>query len=71
MAKSKDDHVSRFHGKQEREKQHAKQLPTDEEPQLPPPVEPIRVHADKPQRNDPCPCGSGKKYKKCCGQKAT
>jgi hypothetical protein len=20
----------------------------------------------KPQRNDPCPCGSGKKYKKCC-----
>ncbi len=21
----------------------------------------------KAQRNDPCPCGSGKKYKKCCG----
>jgi len=21
-------------------------------------------------RNDPCPCGSGKKYKKCCGAKA-
>ena len=20
----------------------------------------------KPNRNDPCPCGSGKKYKKCC-----
>jgi preprotein translocase subunit SecA len=20
-------------------------------------------------RNDPCPCGSGKKYKKCCGRK--
>src|SRR3972149_10035194 len=20
----------------------------------------------KPQRNDPCPCGSGKKYKRCC-----
>ncbi|MEN6337415.1 MAG: SEC-C metal-binding domain-containing protein [Phycisphaerales bacterium] len=19
-------------------------------------------------RNEPCPCGSGKKYKKCCGQ---
>ncbi|MBR6467995.1 MAG: SEC-C domain-containing protein, partial [Desulfovibrio sp.] len=19
-------------------------------------------------RNDPCPCGSGKKYKKCCGK---
>ncbi|MCA9555941.1 MAG: SEC-C domain-containing protein, partial [Myxococcales bacterium] len=21
-------------------------------------------------RNDPCPCGSGKKYKKCCGARA-
>ncbi|MBP7150077.1 MAG: SEC-C domain-containing protein, partial [Agathobacter sp.] len=21
-------------------------------------------------RNDPCPCGSGKKYKKCCGKNA-
>lgn len=28
---------------------------------------PIRVAA-KVGRNDPCPCGSGKKYKKCCGQ---
>ena len=26
---------------------------------------PLRV--DKIARNDPCPCGSGKKYKKCCG----
>lgn len=27
-------------------------------------------HRDKPKvgRNDPCPCGSGKKYKKCCGK---
>ena len=24
-------------------------------------------HAKKVGRNDPCPCGSGKKYKKCCG----
>ena len=22
----------------------------------------------KPGRNDPCPCGSGKKYKNCCGR---
>ncbi|MFR1868571.1 SEC-C metal-binding domain-containing protein [Eisenbergiella massiliensis] len=20
------------------------------------------------ERNDPCPCGSGKKYKQCCGK---
>lgn len=25
------------------------------------------VNAPKVGRNDPCPCGSGKKYKKCCG----
>ena len=25
------------------------------------------VKEAKPERNDPCPCGSGKKYKKCCG----
>ncbi len=31
-------------------------------------VEPIKAEA-APGRNDPCPCGSGKKYKKCCGRK--
>ena len=25
------------------------------------------VKTAEPGRNDPCPCGSGKKYKKCCG----
>jgi hypothetical protein len=29
---------------------------------------PLPVRAVKVGRNDPCPCGSGKKYKKCCGQ---
>jgi len=28
--------------------------------------EPIRLTSPKIGRNDPCPCGSGKKYKKCC-----
>ena len=28
----------------------------------------VRRDHDKIGRNDPCPCGSGKKYKKCCGQ---
>ncbi|WP_066455816.1 preprotein translocase subunit SecA [Anaerotruncus rubiinfantis] len=27
-------------------------------------------HVKKVGRNDPCPCGSGKKYKKCCGRDA-
>lgn len=26
------------------------------------------VHTEKVGRNDPCPCGSGKKYKACCGK---
>ncbi len=30
--------------------------------------EPIRREEPKVGRNDPCPCGSGKKYKKCCGR---
>ena len=31
--------------------------------------QPIRTAAKKVGPNDPCPCGSGKKYKKCCMQK--
>jgi SEC-C motif-containing protein len=27
----------------------------------------VRYDAPRPGRNEPCPCGSGKKYKKCCG----
>ena len=26
------------------------------------------MNTQKVGRNDPCPCGSGKKYKKCCGK---
>ena len=28
----------------------------------------LQVHVEHVGRNDPCPCGSGKKYKKCCGK---
>ncbi|MBN2125981.1 MAG: SEC-C domain-containing protein [Deltaproteobacteria bacterium] len=31
------------------------------------PVKP-KTAEKKVGRNDPCPCGSGKKYKKCCGK---
>jgi preprotein translocase subunit SecA len=34
-----------------------------------PPERPLPVKSEpKVGRNDPCPCGSGKKYKKCCGR---
>lgn len=32
------------------------------------PAQPYRRDGKKVGRNDPCPCGSGKKYKKCCGR---
>lgn len=31
-------------------------------------TDPIRREQPKIGRNEPCPCGSGKKHKKCCGQ---
>jgi hypothetical protein len=53
-----------------------KKLPKLEPPVPPPPAPPSASYvAPKPLvrepkigRNDPCPCGSGKKYKKCCGK---
>ena len=44
--------------------QHAKAHHGDEEEQQ----QPV-VNKDATGRNEMCPCGSGKKYKKCCGQK--
>ena len=32
-------------------------------------IEDKNITQKKVGRNDPCPCGSGKKYKKCCGKK--
>ncbi|WP_334183852.1 MULTISPECIES: SEC-C metal-binding domain-containing protein [Sphingomonadaceae] len=31
------------------------------------PHRPSSIKRQKIGRNDPCPCGSGRKYKKCCG----
>ena len=50
-----------------KEKEHLHsphEKPAEEEPVKP---EVAEYHAGpKVGRNDPCPCGSGKKYKKCC-----
>ena len=32
-------------------------------------IQTVRRESPKVGRNDPCPCGSGKKYKKCCGKR--
>ena len=34
------------------------------------PAQPKRRTTKKVQPNDPCPCGSGRKYKQCCGRRA-
>jgi HEAT repeat protein len=38
-----------------------------EEEEPPEEIPEDELPSPKPGRNDPCPCGSGKKYKKCCG----
>ena len=43
-------------------KEHEKELKQEQQGK----VETI-VKEKEPGRNEPCPCGSGKKYKKCCG----
>ena len=42
---------------------YANRYQPDYQPEIKPYIAPPKVG-----RNDPCPCGSGKKYKKCCGQ---
>jgi hypothetical protein len=68
MAGRSDIPEERYRKRREREDAHRKQLPGAYEEPLPPAVDPIRSDA-KPRRNALCPCGSGKKYKHCCGKK--
>jgi HEAT repeat protein len=42
-------------------------VPVEDFPEV---TEPIRRTGERVGRNDPCPCGSGKKFKKCCGRNA-
>ena len=53
--------------KVEREQQ-AKITGTNNDDSLP--KGPVKRENAKVYPNDPCPCGSGKKYKNCCGRKA-
>ena len=69
MAKTQDQFESHFDRKREEKDRHQKGLPGADEVPLPPPVETIKKHEAEPSRNDPCPCGSGKKYKQCCLKK--
>ena len=68
MPRDSERSDQQYHKRREREEGHRRQLPGGDEEPLPPPAETIRGEA-KPKRNAPCPCGSGKKYKQCCGKK--
>jgi preprotein translocase subunit SecA len=61
---AREDEVAEMEAKQRRERLA---LTRQSGPQ-PASQEPARRDADKVGRNDACPCGSGKKYKKCCGK---
>ena len=65
-ATSVDELEEEFQRKKRRELEQARMAGTGEYQ----PVQQVVRGAAKIGRNDPCPCGSGKKYKRCCGASA-
>jgi preprotein translocase subunit SecA len=63
VSTSVDDLEEAFQRRKRRELEQARMAGSGEYQ----PVQQVVRGADKIGRNDPCPCGSGKKYKKCCG----
>ncbi len=62
------DRFSKRYERVQQEKKRAASVVSPDDPPLPDaPVEQAQ-RAAVTGRNDPCPCGSGKKYKKCCGK---
>ena len=63
VATSVDDLEEAFQRRKRRELEQARMAGAGDRQ----PVQQVVRGAAKVGRNDPCPCGSGKKYKKCCG----
>ena len=61
-----EDEARELERKQRRQEQQMQLIAGAAQAEAP---KPVRTGA-KIGRNDPCPCGSGKKYKKCCGKAA-
>src|SRR5438876_6939184 len=66
VATSMDDLEEAFQRRKRRELEQARMAGAGDRQ----PVQQVVRSGAKVGRNDPCPCGSGKKYKKCCGAKA-
>jgi preprotein translocase subunit SecA len=63
VATSMDDLEEAFQRRKRRELEQARMAGAGDRQ----PVQRVVRSGAKIGRNDPCPCGSGKKYKKCCG----
>ncbi|HEY7097446.1 MAG TPA: preprotein translocase subunit SecA [Terriglobales bacterium] len=63
IATSMDEIEEAFQRRKRRELEQARMAGSGDQQQ----VQQVVRSGDKVGRNDPCPCGSGKKYKKCCG----
>lgn len=62
------DRFSKRYQRKQEEKQRASQLVSSDDPPVPDaPVDQAKRERSV-GRNDPCPCGSGRKYKRCCGK---
>jgi preprotein translocase subunit SecA len=61
-----DEIEAEFQRKKKRELEQARMAGSGDQA----PVQQVRREGSKVGRNDPCPCGSGKKYKKCHGAAA-
>ena len=66
VATSMDDLEEAFQRRKRRELEQARMAGAGDRQ----PVQQVVRSGEKVGRNDPCPCGSGKKYKKCCGANA-
>ena len=63
VATSVDDLEEAFQRRKRRELEQARMAGSGDQQ----PIQQVVRSGSKVGRNDPCPCGSGKKYKKCCG----
>lgn len=62
------DRFSKRYERRQEQKRRSQEVVDPDAPPIPDmPVEQAKADA-APGRNDACPCGSGKKYKKCCGK---
>ena len=59
----REEDVERMEEQQRRQRLILNRVGADDQPKQPTTRDDERIG-----RNDPCPCGSGKKYKKCCGK---